>query len=151
MEPRYLERDIVASWCYTTLVEDKSAEGNFAEQLIQWGKILFLTKMAFPDLDEAVLMRYTPSNYEWAIEHEDLVWQFIVKNGFLFKRSERENANWFKEAPFTAGLPDKAPDRLGQFIGWQIVKSYIDQHSITAEELIRLPYNELLQEYEIED
>lgn len=151
MDMRYLERDAIASWCYSTIIEDKSDNGNFAEQLVQWGKILFLTKMALPQQSDNILLRYPEDSYNWAIEHERLIWDFIVKNGFLFKRSEREQANWFKEGPFTAGLPNKAPDRLGQFIGWRIILSYLEQNDITPEELIQLPYTELLQAYEIND
>ena len=56
-----------------------------------------------------------------------------------------------KEAPFTIGLPDVSPDRFAQFLGWQMVRNYMNKNKITLEQLIALPYNNILQEYEITD
>jgi uncharacterized protein YjaZ len=56
------------------------------------------------------------------------------------------------EGPFTVGLPEKSPDRLGQFLGWKIVREFMEQNeSISFNELIKLPYNTILQSYEIEE
>ena len=54
------------------------------------------------------------------------------------------------EGPFTIGLPEESPDRLGQYLGWKIVHDYMSKKDISLEELIKTPYNNILQEYEIE-
>jgi uncharacterized protein YjaZ len=60
--------------------------------------------------------------------------------------------NLLHEAPFTAGLPmNEAPDRLGQFLGWRIVHSYMEQNDVTLRQLIELPYTEILTFYEINE
>jgi uncharacterized protein YjaZ len=74
-----------------------------------------------------------------------------VKQNLLFVKSETDQAAFLQEAPFTAGLPQKGPDRLGQFLGYRIVCSYIEQTNLTLQELIDKPYNELLADYEIND
>ena len=69
----------------------------------------------------------------------------------LFKNNEVDKVNLLNEAPFTIGLPDKSPDRLGQFLGWKIVQKYMSKNNISLKELIKIPYNTILQEYEIEN
>jgi uncharacterized protein YjaZ len=32
---------------------------------------------------------------------------------------------WINQAPFVAGIPKNSPGRLGQWVGWQIVRSYM--------------------------
>ena len=69
----------------------------------------------------------------------------------LKNRYDLDKANMLKEAPFTIGLPDVSPDRFAQFLGWQMVRNYMNKNKITLEQLIAIPYNNILQEYEIVD
>ena len=58
--------------------------------------------------------------------------------------------NLLNEGPFTPGLPQKGPDRLGQFLGWRMVRKYMEVKDITVEELMNVPYTEIIVEYEID-
>lgn len=149
MDERYLDRDAITSWIYTHIIPE-TKESSLVASMVNWGKIIYLTQAAFPTSEPSIPMRYSTTEFEWAVAHERVIWEYLVKNQLLFTKSERELANWLKEGPFTPGLPEKGPDRLGQFIGFRIIQSYMEQNSITLEELIQLPYNELLQAYEIQ-
>jgi hypothetical protein len=151
MDPQYLERDAVTAWIMTNIVKDseEDATTHNIEQIIRWGKILYLTEAAFPDQPKHWIMRYSEKDYKWAIENERSFWEFLVAEKMLFTTDEQLQANVLNDGPFTAGLPEKAPDRLGQFLGWRIIQSYMEQYDVTLQELMALPYTELLQEYEI--
>ena len=59
--------------------------------------------------------------------------------------------NMVSEGPFTPGIPNQeGPDRLGQFIGWRMVQKYMEKNDVTLKEMVNLPYNDILQEYEID-
>jgi len=148
MEPRYLERDAVAAWIMTHIVPEKDGQ-NTIEAIIRWGKILYLTEAAFPQAEKNLIIRYTPVDYEWALKNERAFWDHLVEHKLLFEKNEQDQSNFLKEGPFTPGLPEKGPDRLGQFLGWRIIQSYMEQYEVTLPELLQLPYTELLQEYEI--
>jgi|GEM_PF-283962 len=147
-DPRYLERDALASWIMTHIIPEEDNQTNI-EAIIHWGKIIYLTEAAFPEADKSVIIRYSEQDYQWALKNERDFWNYLVKEKMLFITDEKQQANLLKEAPFTAGLPEKGPDRLGQFLGWRIVQSYMKQYELTLPELLKLPYTELLQEYEI--
>lgn len=151
MDPQYIERDAVAAWIMTNIVKesDEDASTQNIEEIIRWGKILYLTEAAFPDQPKHWIMRYSEKDYQWALDNERSFWEFLVKEKMLFINDEQIRANILNDAPFTAGLPEKAPDRLGQFLGWRILQSYMEQYDVTLQELMALPYTELLQEYEI--
>ncbi|WP_343747990.1 hypothetical protein [Fluviicola sp.] len=150
MEPEYLERDAVCGWILTHICEP-GKDFNNIQAIVQWGKILYLTKAALPEQDEHILLRYTEKEYDWALRNERNFWEYLVKQNLLFARSETDQAAFLQEAPFTAGLPQKGPDRLGQFLGYRIVCSYMEQYDVTLQELIDKPYNEILKEYQIND
>jgi hypothetical protein len=150
MEPEYLERDAVCAWVLTHICEP-AKDANNIEAIIQWGKILYLTKAALPEQEEHILLRYNTTDYEWALKNERSFWEYLVKQNMLFAKSETDQAAFLQEAPFTSGLPQKGPDRLGQFLGYRIVASYMEQYDVTLQQLLDKPYNEILSEYEIND
>lgn len=150
MDAKFLERDAVCSWVMTHYFDELNDVTNI-EAIIQWGKILYCTEAAFPDYPKEIILRYSNKDYAWAIENERPFWDYLVKQKLLLTSSEKDQANLLREAPFTAGLPEKGPDRLGQFLGWRIVHSYMEQKDITLDQLIKTPYTKLLTEYEIND
>jgi len=148
MDAQYLERDAIAAWIMSNMVSQKENPNNISA-IIHWGKIIYLTEAAFPDKPKNWIMRYSEKDYNWALKNERSFWDYLVKEKLLFDSSERTQANLLNDAPFTTGLPEKGPDRLGQFLGWRIIQSYMSQHDISVEELMNLPYTEILQEYEL--
>ena len=149
MSSEYLERDALCSWIITHYATEE--EGNLAEKIVQWGKIIYLTEAALPNDDKNIIIRYSSKDYQWALNNEFSIWKFLVDQKYLFKINELIASNFLKEAPFTTGLPSESPDRLGQFIGWRMVQNYMKKNDISLDKLMEIPYNSILQEYEIED
>ncbi len=148
MEDKFLTRDAICSWVMTHYVEE--VDGNLAEQIVRWGKILYLTQAAFPEKEPAVIMRYSEPDYKWSIENEYSLWKYLVDEKLLFSINELNVKNLLKEGPFTIGLPEKGPDRLGQFLGFRMIQKYMEVNEVTLEQLINTPYTEILVEYEID-
>lgn len=151
MEAKFLERDVLASWISANhLPAPKS--GSLSEMMIHWGKIIYFVEASFPKEDKEIIIRYTKEDYKWALENEAFYWDYLVKQNLLFVLDERTKANMLNEGPFTQGLPEKGPDRLGQFLGWRMVKQYMENHSdLTLPELKEIGYNDILQAYETTD
>ena len=150
MLKEYIPRDVLSEWISTNIVEE--VNGTFAEKMIRWGKIIYLTESAFPAIEKHTLLRYTKHGYAWAEYNESSIWKYIINQNLLFSKNERDHANLLNPGPFTVGLPEKSPDRLGQFLGWKIVHEFMEQNeSISINELVKLPYNTILQSYEIEE
>lgn len=148
LDKKYLERDVLCTWIMTHVVEE--AKGNLAEHIVQWGKILYLTKAAFPDKSDAEILRYTEADFKWAEKNEDQIWKHLIEDKLLFKLDERVVMNFIKEGPFTPGLPEEGPDRLGQFMGLRMVQKYMEIKQVSVEEMAKASYTEILSEYEIE-
>lgn len=141
----FMERDAVLSWILTHVLPE--TKGNLAEEIIYHGKAIYITEATMPNVSKNIIIRYSEENFKWAKENEYKFWKYLVDENLLFKTDERNSKNMLGEGPFTAGLPEKGPDRLGQYLGWIIVKNYMENSKTTFEELIHIPYNEILQTY----
>ena len=118
----FLVRDVILGWVTTHIVPIDN--GNLAEKMIQYGKALYLTKAALPDGKDALIMRYNDEQYKWARENEVNFWDYLVKQKLLYTTSERDQSNLLNDGPYTTGLPEQGPDRLGQFLGYQMVLGF---------------------------
>ncbi len=147
-DAQFLVRDAIYNWILTNGLDVE--QGNLAERMINYGKALALVEAALPNQTEEQILRYSKENFEWAVENESSFWRFLVDQKALFKTDEKNAANYFNDGPFTIGLPEKGPDRLGQYLGWRIVKQYINKNKMDAKTLIQTPYNKILQNYKID-
>lgn len=143
----FMERDVLASWMLANVFElDK--DGSLVEKMIHWGKILYFLEACFPEAEKHLIIRYSKEDYEWAKENEFAFWDYLVKEKLLFKQDERTAMNMLSEGPFTPGLPEKGPDRLGQFLGWKMVREYNEKNGLPLQKIWELSYNDILQAYE---
>ena len=145
MLKKYLLRDVLSGWIMTNYCQETSE--NYASEMMRWGKILYITEATMPDEEINAILRYTEKQYDWAIKSEGMFWKYLVENELLFKTDEKTRSNLLNDGPFTSGLSNNSPDRLGQFLAWRIVHQYMDNHDINIAELNKIPYNELLQNY----
>lgn len=145
MDKKYLLRDVVSGWLMTHYCKETSE--NYASEMMRWGKILYITEATMPDEKINKLLRYTEKQYDWALKSERMFWKYLVENELLFKTDEKTRSNLLNEGPFTSGLPNESPDRLGQFLAWRIVHQYMENHDISIAELNKKSYNDLLQNY----
>ena len=147
MRAEYLERDVIAAWLMTNYIEETTE--NYASEMIRWGKILFITRVCLPEHDERIILRYNKKQYDWAQNSTKSIWKYLVENEVLFKIDEETRMNLLKEGPYTSGLPEESPDRIGQFMGYQIVSNYMNEKEVSLKEIIKIPYNEILQNYKL--
>jgi len=146
MEPQYMQRDMLLGWANTHLVEE--TKENFASEMVRWGKLLFVVYACLPEEQEATILRYTQKDYAWALASEWAIWKYLVDEQLLYNTGEDAKQSLLREGPFTRGLPQESPDRMGQFLGYRMVKQYMDDNDVTLEQLISTPYLKILQAYE---
>ncbi len=149
MDLQYLERDIAFNWIQMHLFDE--IDKQLAQHIIQAGKILYITNACFPAAEEQYILRYSEKDWTWAEQNEDLTWDYLVKEQLLFKNNRKDKANFLNAGPTTVGLPDESPDRMGQFLGYKMVKGFMEENKeVSLQELLKIDYNNILQSYEID-
>jgi hypothetical protein len=96
--------------------------------MIRNGQQLYFMDKVLPYTTDDVKMGYTPTQLEWCKQFEDKVWNFFVSNELLYKSDFQKVLKYVMDGPSTSGLPIESPGNIGSWVGWQIVKKYMDKH-----------------------
>ena len=109
-------------------------------EMIFHGKAHYLTWLAFEEIQDSTLMAWTSKEYTWTQGHQLNVWKEIARQEVLFSKNRVEVQKWFEYAPFTnaENVPQESAPQLGVFMGFQMVKSYMEKHpEITVDRLMK--------------
>ena len=149
MEENFMDRDILSSWISTKLF--KETQGYHIEEMIRWGKIHLTTEMCLrlgnADIPASEVLRWSNEQYDWAVSNEVKFWKYLMDENLLFDSNEKNRAYLLNNGPYTIGLPEESPDRMGQFLGYKIVLNYIQNQNIALKELLDIDYKLILKSY----
>lgn len=102
-------------------------KNTLLDQMILAGKALYFLDVTLPEVKDEFKIGYTPEQLEWSVKNQSNIWAFIIENQLLFSSDSQGITKLITDAPYTMGFDLKSPGRLGAFIGWQIVKGYMDE------------------------
>lgn len=106
--------------------------------MVYEGKLLYLADALLPGTNDSVKIGFTRKQLNWCREHEKNIWGFLLKNNFLYSSQLEVISKFTGEGPFTAGFAKESPARTGVWLGWRIVRKYMDEHrEITLEQLMQ--------------
>lgn len=128
MTPNRIAQDILLAYGLTEFAFKPKAH-NLMEQMIYQGKILYFLQALLPEKAESDIMKYNTDDYKWCVDNETQVWAYLIEQKHLFSTHTNMTRNYINDAPFTTGMPQESPGRIGTWIGLQIVKSYMTKHS----------------------
>jgi uncharacterized protein YjaZ len=98
------------------------------DNMILEGKVLYAMDLLLPGTPDSLKIGYTSSQMEWCLGNEKNLWRMMIDKELLYSTDPRTVSKFIQDGPFTAGFPDGAPAMLGKYIGWQIVRSYMEKH-----------------------
>ena len=119
---------------------------TFLDEMIYFGKQLYLKDLWIPFKTDFEKIGYSVSEYEWSQENEFYIWQYFVENELLYKTDRKLLGRFIVAAPFSRfnlELDRESPGRLGQYIGWQIVKSYMKKNPTSVLEMLQIDPQEI--------
>jgi uncharacterized protein YjaZ len=93
------------------------------------------------------VLRWSKEQYDWAVSNEMKFWKYLMDENLLFDSNEKNRAYLLNNGPYTIGLPEESPDRMGQFLGYRIVYNYVHDHDLALNRLMDLDYKTILKSY----
>lgn len=100
-------------------------KNDFLSEIIYMGKILYATDALLPDVPDTLKIRYTQSQMDYCIQNEFNVWSYFAAQKITYTTNQAEIMKYTGEAPFTSALSKQSAPRIGHWIGWRIVKQYM--------------------------
>ena len=114
-----------------------SKYNRLLEQMIFRGKQLFLLAQLLPNEPAWEVIGYSKEQWDWCVQYEQAIWNRIMQKRDLFKTESNVLSSYMNDGPFTAEITQDSPGRLGLWVGWRIVESYMrNNKGVTLHELI---------------
>jgi hypothetical protein len=107
-----------------------TGKGRLLDYMIYEGKKLLFVEMMIPGIADSLAIQYSQSQLEECKEFEGEFWQQLLENDVIYETDFNKTSRYLTEGPFTnaPGFSQvKAPPRIGQWIGWQIINSYLNE------------------------
>ena len=137
MQKEYVVRDVMSMYLAYHIAYN-SKYNRLLEQMIFRGKQLFLLSQLLPEAPAWQVIGYTEEQWAWCEYYERAIWNRIMEKRDLFKTESIVLSSYMNEGPFTAEVTQDSPGRLGLWVGWRIVDSYMRHNQdITIYDLIR--------------
>lgn len=124
------------------LVQDLVGPPNgnkMLDHMIQNGKELYVLDHLLPYAADSIKLEYAQQQVDWVNENEANIWAYLISEDMLYSGEVGKYRKFIEYSPNSPGMPDQAPGRTASWLGWQIVKAYMDRHpEATLQDLIRI-------------
>jgi hypothetical protein len=152
--PQYISRRFepvfISANCFQNVANDiypDNSKGRpLLDQMIEKGKQWYLLDKFLPTTADSLKTGYTLAQVNWCKKNEGIIWATISKNTDLYTTDPLTLQNYIGESPKTEGMPDSSPGNIGQWIGWQIVKTFAEKNSqVKLPQLLATNAQDILQ------
>jgi hypothetical protein len=127
MHKDYIVCDAMKGWAESDYGIDESS-ARMIDFMIGQGRLLFFLDKITPDAPDTIKSGYSSTQMNWCRSNEKKIWSFFIDNKLLFSFDPNLMNKYVNDGPTTNGFPKESPGNIGKYIGWQIVKSYMDNH-----------------------
>lgn len=105
---------------------------KFIDQIIHNGKQLFILDHLLPHTPDSLKLGFTSTQTEWCEENELAMWAFFLKEELLYSNEYQKFKSLVSDSPYATGMPEEAPGKAGNWMGWQIIKFYMARFPETS-------------------
>lgn len=153
--PKYVSRkfgpEYIAVNCMKNIVDDifppKATDKTLLDFTIDKGKRLYLLDKLLPKTEDSLKIGYTGEQLKGCYANEGLIWSFLIQNDLIYNSDPLRIQSYVEEGPQTQELGDGSPGNISLFIGWQIIKKYMEKFPDTSiEALLQADAKQILQD-----
>ena len=141
---QYNKENIVPSCMMIFGIDNKYNATNMADQtvladMIAYGKSYYFAKQLVPCTPDSVFIWYTPEEMKGAKKNQDLIWARFIEDKLLYATSHQMKQKYLGDRPKTVEVGSECPGRIAQWVGWEIVKKYMETHpDVTQPQLMQM-------------
>lgn len=126
MNRDYIFRDAMYELYFYNFAEKPGKD--FLQMMINKGKHLYFLDAMMPETNDHIKIGYPAKKLEWCRANETNIWSFIIENELLYSSNSNITRKFFVDGPFTSDFSSDSPARLGEWIGWQVVRAYMNNN-----------------------
>jgi len=117
----------IKGWLQSTYETD-AVRNTLLDYMMFEGKLLYVLDATLRQSADSTKIGFSSESMEWCKEYEPRIWAHLIDQQMLYATEYMNFNKWINQAPFVAGIPKDSPGRLGQWVGWQIVRKYMQEN-----------------------
>lgn len=112
-------------------------DNSMLAEMIFFGKAYAFVNYMVPSADDSIIIGYRGEDLITVHNNQVGVYGHFIENKLFYETSDVLKNKYIREAPRVVDIADECPGRIGQWLGWQIVKHYLHENSdLTLQELM---------------
>jgi gliding motility-associated lipoprotein GldB len=153
--PEYLKQNFEQSQILPDIVSSffrgkisPPSDNTFLSQMVYAGKELYIKDLLLPEYSDADRMGYKPEQITWCQENESYMWRYFIEKKLLYDTDQKLIPRFINPAPFSKfylEIDNESPGRVGSWIGWQIVRSFMENNEVSLEQLLQMDAKEIFE------
>jgi hypothetical protein len=116
--------------------------------MVYAGKQLYLKDVLLPECSDVDKIGYTLEQITWCQENESYMWRHFMQEQLLYSTDSKLTSRFINTAPFSKfylEIDNESPGRVGTWVGWQIVRSYMNNNDVNLQQLLQMDPIEIFQ------
>jgi len=144
-EPVLILPDVVSAFSNGKIAA--SSDRTLLSAMVYYGKELYMKDLLLPDMPDHAKIGYTAEQDKWCHANEADMWTYFVQENLLYDTDSKLANRFINPAPFSKfylEIDKDSPGRAGQWMGWQIVRSFAENNKdVTLPALLAMDAKEL--------
>lgn len=106
-------------------------EESLLSAMLYYGKLHLASQALCAQTSTAEVLGYTEEQWKFLTENEAQIWEVLVRERLLFSTDMMIKQRLVEAAPFSklgTAIDGEIPGRVGQFIGYRMLRSYAENH-----------------------
>mgnify|MGYP001025905986 CR=1 FL=1 len=151
--PKYIKENNTSEHLVVDIAEaivDTQVESlnkrRFIDKMIYEGKKMYVLDLYLPNVLDQEKIGYSLDKFNWAVANEQQIWMYFIDRILLFSTDTKLNKRFIDNAPFSKFYMEQdnlSPGRIGVWVGWQIVRSYMQHNDVSLQELLKIDEDEI--------
>lgn len=144
MRPSQIVCDMATEYAERYVYQSKRK--TLLDDMIYFGKQLYFKDAVIPFKTDAEKIGYTTDQFQFAVDNESYIWRYFIEKEMLYSTDTSLSTRFIAPAPFSKfylELDNDSPGRLGQYIGWQIVRAYMQNNDVALMDMLQKDATEI--------
>lgn len=125
--PPYLIPSAVLPMSSKFLKQDFT-DKTLLNEMVQYGKSYYFLEKVLPCVPDTLRIGYSARELAGAVRNEQRIWSHFLNGQLLYATQPFLQQKYVGERPNVPEIGKQCPGRIGQWVGWQIVRAYMTQH-----------------------
>ena len=139
----YIAPSAIKAWINREF-PDQPGHYTLKDKLLEEGRKAYLLKALLPNMPDSTIFGYDHQHMSWCKNNEILIKKYFEHENLLNTDSPEVIVTYISDNLRAEGLPEDFPDHIGKYLGFMMVRSYMEnQNKTTLPGLMKLDLWEL--------